>query len=71
LSTVSDDSQGAQLHTIDLSLLNHPDPNVVDQLVELTRTAIKDDGFLYLDNYGMTPFVTGMPAYSEVQKAYP
>lgn len=44
----------ASLHTIDLSLLDSPDPKVVQDLVELTKTAIKDDGFLYLINYGVS-----------------
>ena len=44
----------AKLHTIDLSLLNSSDPKVVDDLVQLTKTAIKDDGFLYLINYGVS-----------------
>ena len=38
----------AQLHTIDLSILDSQDPGAVEQLVELTKTAMKDDGFLYL-----------------------
>ena len=44
----------ADLHTIDLSLLDSPDPKVVGDLVELTKTAIKEDGFLYLVNYGVS-----------------
>ncbi|KAK3723620.1 hypothetical protein LTR37_001501 [Vermiconidia calcicola] len=43
----------AQLHTIDLSILDSQDPGAVEQLVELTKTAIKEDGFLYLVNYGI------------------
>ncbi|KAK5115896.1 hypothetical protein LTR62_000352 [Meristemomyces frigidus] len=49
-----EDLAWAQLHTIDLSLLDDPDPEVVDQLVEVTKVAIRDDGFLYLDNYGVS-----------------
>jgi len=44
----------ASLHTIDLSLLDSLDTKVVDGLVQLTKTAIKDDGFLYLINYGIS-----------------
>lgn len=44
----------ASLHTIDLSLLDSPDPKVVEDLVQLTKTAIKEDGFLYLTNYGVS-----------------
>lgn len=44
----------ASLHTIDLSLLDSPDDQVVNDLVQLTKTAIKDDGFLYLTNYGVS-----------------
>ena len=44
----------AKLRTIDLSLLDSPDPAVVDQLVQTTKTAIKEDGFLYLTNYGVS-----------------
>lgn len=44
----------ANLHTIDLSLLDSPDPKVVDDLVQLTKKAINEDGFLYLVNYGVS-----------------
>ncbi|WVQ84258.1 hypothetical protein IAT38_006410 [Cryptococcus sp. DSM 104549] len=44
----------AQLHTIELSLLDSPDPKVVDDLVQLAKTAIKEDGFLYLKDYGIS-----------------
>ncbi|KAF2770371.1 Clavaminate synthase-like protein [Teratosphaeria nubilosa] len=44
----------APLHTIDLSLLDSADPKVIDDLVKLTKTAIKEDGFLYLTNYGVS-----------------
>lgn len=49
-----EDLDWANLHTIDLSLLDSPDPKVVDNLVQLTKTAIKEDGFLYLTNYGVS-----------------
>ncbi|KAK5115224.1 hypothetical protein LTR85_009982 [Meristemomyces frigidus] len=48
------DLDWASLHTIELSLLDSPDPQVVDDLVKLTKTAIKEDGFLYLTNYGVS-----------------
>ncbi|ODO00097.1 hypothetical protein I350_06722 [Cryptococcus amylolentus CBS 6273] len=44
----------AQLHTIELSLLDSPDPKVVQDLVELAKVAIKEDGFLYLKDYGVS-----------------
>ena len=44
----------ANLHTIDLSLLDSSDLKVVANLVQLTKTAIKEDGFLYLTNYGVS-----------------
>lgn len=48
------DLDWASLHTIELSLLDSPDPKVVEDLVQLTKTAIKEDGFLYLTNYGVS-----------------
>ena len=44
----------ASLHTIDLSLLDSTDEKVIDDLVRLTARAIKEDGFLYLTNYGVS-----------------
>ncbi|OCF53966.1 hypothetical protein L486_08541 [Kwoniella mangroviensis CBS 10435] len=44
----------AKLTTIDLSLLDSSDPSVVADLVATTKRAIKEDGFLYLVNYGVT-----------------
>jgi len=52
--TTKQDVDWARLHTIDLSLLDSDDQNVVDDLVRLTKTAIRDDGFLYLTNYGVS-----------------
>lgn len=49
-----EDLDWANLHTIDLLLLDSPDPTVVSDLVKLVKTAIKDDGFLYLTNYGVS-----------------
>ncbi|KAG0647219.1 Gibberellin C-20 oxidase 3 [Hyphodiscus hymeniophilus] len=48
-STVS-----ADLRTIELSLLDSPDPEIVSKLVQTTKAAIKEDGFLFLTNYGVS-----------------
>jgi hypothetical protein len=48
------DLDWAQLRTIDLSLLDSPNPAVVEELVATTKKAIKEDGFLYLTNYGVS-----------------
>lgn len=44
----------AQLKSIDLSLLDSDDPAVVNNLVQQVKTAIRDDGFLFLENYGIS-----------------
>lgn len=44
----------AKLKSIDLSLLDSDDPAVVDNLIELVKVAIRDDGFLFLENYGVS-----------------
>ena len=44
----------AKLRTIELALLDSPDPKVVDELIANTKAAIKEDGFLYLTNYGIS-----------------
>lgn len=44
----------AELSSIDLSLLDSDDPAVVDQLVQEVKRAIRDDGFLFLENYGVS-----------------
>ncbi|KAH6689467.1 hypothetical protein F5X68DRAFT_253818 [Plectosphaerella plurivora] len=44
----------AQLSSIDLSLLDSEDPAVVDSLVQQVKKAIRDDGFLFLENYGIS-----------------
>lgn len=44
----------AQLSTIDLSLMDSDDPAVVDQLVQQIKRAIREDGFLFLENYGVS-----------------
>jgi hypothetical protein len=48
------DLDWAKLRTIDLSLLDSPNPAVVEELVATTKKAIKEDGFLYLTNYGVS-----------------
>ncbi|RSH82334.1 uncharacterized protein EHS24_007301 [Apiotrichum porosum] len=44
----------ADLHAIDLSLMDSSDPNVVARLVDTVKQAIRDDGFLFLENYGIS-----------------
>lgn len=44
----------AQLKSINLSLLNSDDPEIVENLVQQVKTAIRDDGFLFLENYGIS-----------------
>jgi isopenicillin N synthase-like dioxygenase len=44
----------ADLHTIELALLDSSDPEVVAKLIATTKEAIKDDGFLFLTNYGVS-----------------
>ncbi|KAI9152348.1 transporter [Paramyrothecium foliicola] len=44
----------AELSSIDLSLLDSDDPTVVDGLVQQVKKAIRDDGFLFLENYGVS-----------------
>lgn len=44
----------AKLASIDLSLLDSEDPAVVNDLVRRTKQAIRDDGFLFLENYGIS-----------------
>lgn len=44
----------AQLKSIDLSLLDSEDPAVVDELIQKVKVAIRDDGFLFLENYGVS-----------------
>jgi hypothetical protein len=45
------DLDWADLGTIELSLLNSLDPEVVAKLVATTKAAIKEDGFLFLTDY--------------------
>ncbi|KAJ2995430.1 hypothetical protein NUW58_g1266 [Xylaria curta] len=44
----------AELSSIDLSLLDSDDPTVVNALIQKVKTAIRDDGFLFLENYGIS-----------------
>jgi len=44
----------ADLRTIELSLLDSPDARVVAKLVATTKVAIKEDGFLFLTDYGVS-----------------
>lgn len=44
----------AQLTSIDLSLLDSDDPAVVDELISQVKRAIREDGFLFLENYGVS-----------------
>jgi hypothetical protein len=48
------DLEWADLRTIELSLLDSPDPEVVAKLVATTKAAIKEDGFLFLTDYGVS-----------------
>ncbi|KKY25522.1 putative gibberellin 3-beta [Phaeomoniella chlamydospora] len=48
------DLDWAQLHTIELSDLDSPDPSTVANLIATTKKAIKEDGFLYVTNYGVS-----------------
>lgn len=44
----------AELTSIDLSKMDSEDPVVVEQLVEDVKRAIRDDGFIFLENYGIS-----------------
>lgn len=44
----------AKLKSIDLSLLDSEDPTIVDELIQKVKVAIRDDGFLFLENYGVS-----------------
>ena len=44
----------ATLKSIDLSLLDSEDPAVVANLIQQVKIAIRDDGFLFLENYGIS-----------------
>lgn len=59
------DVRWAKLRTIELSLLDSPDPKVVDDLVQLTKQAIRDDGFIFLTNYGVSLEQVGRGAHGK------
>jgi hypothetical protein len=44
----------AELSSIDLSLMDSDDPAVGEKLVQQVKVAIRDDGFLFLENYGVS-----------------
>ncbi|KAJ4396818.1 hypothetical protein N0V93_001040 [Gnomoniopsis smithogilvyi] len=44
----------AELQTINLSLLDSDDPAEVEALVQQVKRAIREDGFLFLENYGVS-----------------
>lgn len=44
----------AKLSSIRLSLMDSDDPAVVDSLVQQVKTAIREDGFLFLEDYGVS-----------------
>lgn len=45
----------AKLRTIHLNRLDSDDPAVVQELIDTCRVAIRDDGFIFLEDYGITP----------------
>jgi len=50
----TEDLDYAKLHTIDLALVDSPDDAVRSKLIQIAKEAIRDDGFLYLTNYGVS-----------------
>jgi hypothetical protein len=44
----------AKLQSIDLSKMKSSDPSVQAALVRQVKEAIRDDGFLFLENYGVS-----------------
>lgn len=52
--TTKENENFADLQSIDLSLLDSNDPAVVDGLTQQVKAAIRDDGFLFLENYGVS-----------------
>lgn len=44
----------AELTSIDLSKMDSDDPAVVAELVDAVKVAIRDDGFIFLENYGVS-----------------
>jgi anti-anti-sigma regulatory factor len=57
----------ATLQSIDLSLLDSEDSAVVDALIQQVKTAIRDDGFLFLENYGVSLEQVRKPCSNEPQ----
>ena len=55
----------AELETIDLSLLDSDDTSVVEGLIQQVKRAIREDGFLFLENYGVTIEQVGLADASE------
>lgn len=53
----------AKLKSIDLSLLDSDDPAIVDNLIKQVKIAIRDDGFLFLENYGVSLDQVGKDPY--------
>lgn len=51
----------AELTSIDLSLLDSDDPAVVEDLIKQVKRAIREDGFLFLENYGISLEQVGTP----------
>lgn len=58
----------AELTSIDLSLLDSQDPAVVDDLVQQVKRAIREDGFLFLENYGIS--LEQVSLKSGIEKTY-
>jgi hypothetical protein len=55
----------AQLRTIDLAVMDSGDDKAIVDLVQLTKKAIREDGFLFLENYGVSLEQVGQfPQYS-------
>ena len=50
----TEDLDYAKLRTLRLSLLDSQDPKEVQELVETCKAAIRDDGFLYLEDFGVS-----------------
>jgi hypothetical protein len=44
----------AKLKSIDLSKMDSDDPAIVEELVQEMKVAIRDDGFIFLENYGIS-----------------
>lgn len=68
-SPTKEDIDWAKLRTIDLSLLDSSDPVIVETLVQTCKAAIREDGFLYLTNYGI-PLSEVMRQFSIAQYNY-